>query len=56
MSCNCRICKYGREVKKHLNAIPEPHREFFRKLYDYYSMAEEEREYLKMKLDQAKKD
>lgn len=52
--CNCRICRYGREVQKHLDAIQEPHKEFFSQLYDNFSMVDDERDYLNMKLDEVK--
>ena len=52
MSCQCRICKYHREFKKHLEKVPEESKEFFNNLYERYSMVDDEKDYLNMKLDQ----
>lgn len=40
MTCDCRVCRYGREVEAHLAAIPEPHRAFFADMYESLCMTE----------------
>ena len=55
MSCECKICKYHREFKKHLETVPEESKQFFNQLYEYYVMADEEKNYLEIKLDEVKK-
>ena len=52
--CNCKICTYYRLFKKHIENVPEESKGFFNQLYDYYSMAEEEKEWLGYKLDNMK--
>lgn len=49
--CNCRICTYYRLFKKHIKNVPEESKEFFEGLYERYSMVDDERDYLNMKLD-----
>lgn len=40
--CECETCVYGREVRLHLQMIPEPARGFFRDMYDRLCTAEDE--------------
>lgn len=53
--CTCKICRYHREFEKHLETIPEESKQFFKDLFDRYSMAEEEREWLGYKIDDYRK-
>ena len=50
--CQCRICKYHREFEKHLENVPEESKKFFEQLYEYFAMADDEKDYYKMKLEE----
>lgn len=44
MACDCRLCRYGREVQAHLNALPEKQAEFFEDMYMQLMTAELDRD------------
>ena len=44
--CDCRVCQYGAEVRKHLNAIEDENaRLFFEDLYEDYCHTRMDRDY-----------
>lgn len=50
--CMCKVCEYGDQVRKHLDAIPdEVSRKFFENMYENMCQAEDDVSYYKMKID-----
>lgn len=51
MTCECRVCRYSREVDEHLAALPEPHRAFFADMYERLCHAEFDNDWTDYKIE-----
>ncbi|MBW2106611.1 MAG: hypothetical protein JRI26_11490 [Deltaproteobacteria bacterium] len=47
MTCECKVCEYGKLVEQNINILPEPQRKFFNDMYSNLAHAEEDRDYYK---------
>ena len=45
MTCECRVCKYGRDVQHQLSFLTKAQTEFFEDMYDQLMHAEFDRDY-----------
>lgn len=45
MTCECRVCEYGREVEAHLVHLGKNDRAFFEAMYERLCNVEDERDY-----------
>lgn len=51
VSCECRVCEYGRLFQKNLDELSDSQREFWLDMYDNLAFAEDEVAYYKSILD-----
>jgi len=55
--CNCKVCKYGREVRKNIDKIKSKKRkDFFEDMYSRLCNAENDYDFQRLKYDQLKEE